>query len=426
MTDPQIACPNCKSQIKLTESLAAPMIAATRASYEAKLQEQSAGMARREAEIGQKMTQLAHAQANLEAQVAERLNAERKALIDQGAKLASSRFEFDLQQKVEELKSAKGTVTEYQDKLKEAQKQQAEFMQKERALEDQKRELELTIEKRTALNAEAIRLKARAETEEVMRLKVTEKEEQIAGMQRQIEELKRKSEQGSQQLQGEVLELDFEHQLTSRFPHDVIEPVPKGEVGADVLHRVMSPSGQQAGIILWELKRTKNWSDGWLAKLRDDQRTVTADIAILVSTALPRNVETFDILEKIHVCHPRAAMPLVTMLRQSLIDIARARGQQQGQASKMEQMYAYLTGPQFQHRVEAVIEKYNNMKDDLDRERKFTTKQWAKREMQISGILESMTGMYGDMQGIAGSAMSEIAALDMPGLEDGSADSGNG
>jgi hypothetical protein len=148
---------------------------------------------------------------------------------------------------------------------------------------------------------------------------VLEKEQTIVAMQKQIEDLKRRSEQGSQQLQGEVQELELENLLRSKFSFDAIEPVPKGEFGGDVLHRIIGPSGQPSGTILWEFKRTKNWSDSWLVKLRDDQRAAKAEIAVIVSQVLPKGVETFDLVEGIWVTHPRASLPVAMILRQSLI-----------------------------------------------------------------------------------------------------------
>ena len=153
--------------------------------------------------------------------------------------------------------------------------------QRTSGLDDAKRELDLTIEKRVQGSLTEIRQKAKIEAEEGLKLKVAEKGQQIASMQRQIEELKRKAEQGSQQLQGEVLELQLEATLRAHFLQDVIEPVGKGEFGGDVLQRVIGPAGQPCGTILWETKRTKNWSGGWLAKLRGDQRAAAAELAVL-------------------------------------------------------------------------------------------------------------------------------------------------
>jgi hypothetical protein len=233
-------------------------------------------------------------------------------------------------------------------------------------------------------------------------------------MQRQIEDLKRKAEQGSQQLQGEVLELELETTLRTHFAIDGIEPVGKGEFGGDVLQRVVGPTGQACGYILWETKRTKNWADGWLAKLRADQRSAGADLAIIVSKALPKGIDTFGFIEGVWITDVSCVVPLAIALRQSLIEIAGARQIQAGQASKMELVYQYLTGPKFRHRVEAIVEKFSDMRADLDRERKAMTRLWAKRESQIQCVIESTVGMYGDLQGIAGKAFEEIEGLALP------------
>jgi hypothetical protein len=411
-TDPQITCPHCKSEIKLTESLAAPLIAATRADYEKRMQSQADALAKERADLQQQQSKLAHATANVEQEVAERLEAQRAALVAQEQKRVRSTVEFEMQQKAHELQELRGILKQREDKLVEAQKQQAEFMAKERALEDQKRELDLTVAKRVEAESAAIIARAQAEAADSMRLKVAEKDETIDGMKRQIEELKRRAEQGSQQLQGEVLELDFEQQIQQRFPMDRVAPVPKGEFGADLVQEVMTTSGQRVGTIIWELKRAKNWSEGWLAKLRDDQRNLPADVAVLVSAALPKGVERLDVVEAVHVVHPREALALAAILRAHLLDMARVKLQQVGQSGKMEQMYEYLTGPHFKHRVDAIIENFRAQQKELDKEKAFMLRQWAKREKNLFNVLEATSGMYGDMQGIAGSGMQAIAALD--------------
>jgi hypothetical protein len=198
-------------------------------------------------------------------------------------------------------------------KLAEAQKAQAELIKKQRELDDAKRELDLTIEKRVQDGLTEVRTQAKREAEDGMRLKVAEKDQAIASMQQKIEELKQKAEQGSQQLQGEVLELELEHLLRSKFPFDLIEPVPKGEFGGDALHRINSPSGMACGSILWESKRTRNWSDSWLAKLREDQRTAQAEVCVLVSQALPKGIETFDLVDGVWITAPRAVIPVAAL-----------------------------------------------------------------------------------------------------------------
>jgi hypothetical protein len=277
--------------------------------------------------------------------------------------------------------------------------------------------LELTIEKRVQASLGEIHIKAKQEAEDALKAQVTQKDTQIAAMNRTIEELKRKAEQGSQQTQGEALELELEGLLRGKFPLDVMEPVGKGEFGGDIVQHVNGALGPSAGIILWEFKRTKNWSDGWLSKLRDDQRAAKADTALIISQTLPKDVETFDLIDGVWVAHPRCAIPVAVALRHALIELAGSRNAQLGQQTKMELVYQYLTGPRFRQRLEGIIEKFDELKDDLDKERKFMSRVWAKREGQIQGVLDSTTGMWGDLQGIAGKALPEIATLDTPLLE---------
>lgn len=284
------------------------------------------------------------------------------------------------------------------EKLTEAQKAQAELLRKQRELDDAKREIDLTIEKRVGESLTAVRDKAKLEAEEGLKLKVAEKEQTITSMQKQIEELKRKAEQGSQQLQGEVQELQLEDTLRAKFPRDSIEPVPKGEHGGDALHRVCGPLQQVCGTILWESKRTKNWSDSWLAKLREDQRAAKAEIAAIVSHTLSKDVETFDYIDGIWVLSPRSVIPVAIALRHTLLELSMARQASEGQQTKMELVYQYLSGPRFRHRIQPIVEKFSDMMEDLEKERKAMTRLWAKREEQLRGAIESKAGMYGDLQ----------------------------
>lgn len=374
-------------------------------------------MSEREAAVRKQFAELTKAREAIDEEIAAKLEPERERISAEEAKKARMLVEIDLKQKSKDLEDLQDLLKDRDLRLSEAQRAQAAVIRKQRELDDAKREIDLTIEKKVQESLNSVRDKAKLEAEEGLKLKVLEKEEQIASMQRQIEDLRRKAEQGSQQLQGEVQELELEALLRARFVRDTIAPVPKGEFGGDVLHLVVGPLGQACGTILWESKRTKNWSDGWLAKLRDDQRTAKAEIALLVTQVLPKGVEAFDYIDGIWVTETRCAIPVAIALRQSLIEIATARQAGEGQKTKMELVYQYLTGPRFKHRIEAIVEKFEDMQTDLDRERKTMTRLWAKREEQIKGVIETTAGMYGDLQGIAGKTMQEIAGLEMRLLE---------
>ncbi|HEY2418080.1 MAG TPA: DUF2130 domain-containing protein [Steroidobacteraceae bacterium] len=414
MAEPTIMCPNCRTEIRLTESLAAPLIAATRAQFELQLSQKDAQIRQREQAVREQQ----HA---LEQQVADRveeqLKAERTRLIAQEARKARLVSAAELESKTRELAEAQEILKTQGLKLAEAQNAQAELLRKQRKLDELQRELELTIERRVSDGLAEARTLARREAEEGLKLKVMEKDQTIASMQQKIEELKQRAEQGSQQLQGEVQELELESLLRLKFPFDLVEPVAKGEYGGDALQTVVSTGGSSCGAILWECKRTRNWSDGWLAKLREDQRCAKAEFAVLVSRALPKEIETFDVVDGIWVTHPRCALPVATVLRHLLLQLRGARQVAEGQQTKTEMVYQYLTGPRFRQRIEAIVEAFTTMHEDLDRERKAIMKQWAKREEQIERVMGATVGLYGDLQGIAGKSLQEIESLELRALE---------
>ena len=179
---------------------------------------------------------------------------------------------------------------------------------------------------------------------------------------------------------------------------------------------VVSPSGAQCGVILWESKRTRNWSQVWLGKLRDDLRTANADIPVIVTQAMPKDVDGFDVVDGVWVCAPKYALALATLLREGLLRAHAVRQAQTGMATKAELIYAYLIGKQFRHRIEAVVESFTNLSSDLDSEKKAITRAWAKRSAQIENALTATAGLFGDIQGVGGSAVPEIEGLSMKAL----------
>ena len=418
MAEPTIVCPQCKIEIMLTESLAAPLLASIRRDYEQRLAQKDFDIAKRERAMEARAQSLEKAKTEIDAQVSRKLEQERARIAAEEAQRARVALTSELDQKAKEIMTLQEILKVNDAKLAAAQKAQAEVLRKERELDDAKREIELTIARRVQADLGAEREKAKKEAEEDLRLKVMEKDQTITAMQKQIEDLKRRAEQGSQQLQGEVQELELESLLTAKFPRDAIQPVPKGEFGGDVLHRVVGPTNQICGTILWESKRTKNWSDGWLVKLREDQRAAKAETAVIISHALPKHIETFELIDGVWVADPKVALPLAMSLRQTLIEVAGVRQASQGQQTKMEMVYGYLTGSRFRQRVQAIVEAFSSMRDDLDREKKAITRQWAKREEQIERVMEATVGMYGDLQGIAGKSLQEIEGLEFQGMLD--------
>ena len=422
MSEPQIVCPKCRTAIRLTDSLAAPLLAKTRKQFEQRLAQQEAGFAKREAELRKRKDELAKARKEIDDAVAKKLQSARAAIAKAEAQKARRALAGNLAQRDQQLADLQQHLDVNAAKLAQAQKAQAAVLRKARELDDAKRELELSVEQRVQEALAAVRSQAEAGAEARFKAKVTEKEIQIAGMQRKIEELRRKAAQGSEQLQGEAREIEVEAALRHQYPHDLIEAVPVGQAGGDIVQRVRNTTGEFCGALLWEIKTAKTWNERWITKLREDRHAAQADVALLVSNVLPKTIETFGAIEGVWVTHRRYAMPLVAALRQSLFEVAAVRQANDGQRTKTELMYQYLTGPHFRQRIEAIVEKFTDMQADLDRERKAMTRLWAKREQQLNAVISSSAGVYGDLQGIAGSNMPEIERLNLLGVENNSLD----
>ncbi|RXG84834.1 DUF2130 domain-containing protein [Bradyrhizobium zhanjiangense] len=419
--EPHILCPKCNQEIVLTESIAAPLLEAQRRGFEEKLIAREAEFNRKADELRQQQDELAKARESIDEQINRRLEVERKQVVAAEAKKAREQVADDLSAIKQRLAESEQLLEARNAKLAEAQQAQAEALRKQRELDEKARELEVTIEKRVQASQAELVAKARQDVTDELKSQVSQKDAQIDSLGSTVKELKRKLEQGSQQTQGEAFELELESLLRGKFPLDLIEPVAKGETGGDIVHTVNGQIGASAGVILWELKNTKKWSDAWLPKLRDDKRAAKADVALIISTALPKGVESFDLIDGVYVAHPRCAVPVALTLRQGLLEVASARTRQAGQQSKADQVYQYLSGSRFKQRIEAMVERFKDMREDIDKERKFMVKAWAKREAQVSAMIESTVGMVGDLHGIMGQAMPEIEAIDEPPMLEGKA-----
>jgi hypothetical protein len=410
MSEPTITCPNCRTEIKLTESLAAPLLESTRHQYEQKLAAKEREVCAREATLRQQ-------QAALDEQVAEKLNSERSKIEAEEAKKARTLLGGDLEAKAKEVAELQEVLKLRDEKLAEAQKAQVDLIRKQRELDDAKREMDLTVEKRVQESLTAARDKAKKEAAEEMALQLAQRDQTITTLKNEAEQLRRKAEQGSQQAQGETLELVLEEALRQYFPMDSIVPVPKGVHGGDVMQIVREVTGAECGIILWEAKRTKSWNDGWLAKLRDDKRAAKAHVAILVSVELPKDVSTFECIDGVWVTSRACACALASALRAGITEAATARRSTDGKHTKMEILYNYLSGQEFRHRVEGIAEAFIALKEDLEVEKRAAQRSWAKREKQLERAIMNTSGMYGDLQGIIGATLPSIESLDPPLLE---------
>jgi hypothetical protein len=385
-----VKCPQCGTIIPLTEALAGPLLAATKSEYER----------------AAKFKELEHEQE------LDRIRKEEQA---RAVTKAREQIANELRDKQLELEVVNCRAIELQAKLSVAQAQQAEALRKERAVADRERELDLTIERSVAAGLQGVRAKAYTEAQEAAKLQLLEKDTLLESMTKKIEELKQKAEQGSQQMQGEVQELDLQAKLTTAFPFDQVGEVGKGVNGADITQRVIAPSGADCGLILYESKRTKTFSAGWLPKLREDGRKAQADVLVLVSQALPEEVETFNQIDNVWVCSPSVALPLAAALRATLLAVHATKQAQDGMRSKSEDVYAYVTGSQFRRRVEALVEAFSTMQDDLAKEQRAVQRLWAARATQLDRMATTTGGLFGDLQGIAGAALPAPSGLALSG-----------
>jgi len=413
MSEPSITCPNCKSEIKLTESLAAPLVKQTEARYQRMLEDQQKKVDSEREGLRAEAERLKKSKDELDETVRQRMAQERRMIADEEQKKARASLQEDFDKEKQAREAVQLDLAESRKKLGEAQKLELQLRKEREALEEQRQRFELDMQRAIDEAKSAIRAEASQKAEEQASLKLMEKQKTIDDLNTKLKEAMQKAEQGSQQLQGEVMELQLEALLRSKFPRDLVEPVAKGEAGGDALQRVFGATDVACGSILWESKRTKAWSDQWLSKLREDMRAAGADVAVLVTQVLPKGVETFEHIDGVWVTSFRCALPLCSSLRQALIQVHANKRALEGQQSKQEKIYAYLTGTGFKNRVAAIVERFKELQDDLDKERKAITKMWAKRQQQIDGAIESTVGMFGDFQGIAGQSLQEIEGLDV-------------
>jgi len=391
----QIICPKCGTQVTITDAIANQL----KHDLEIKHQQQIAFLKKEQLEKEKKL------QIQLEAKEQEI----KKEMWDKAKAAAEKNQEVQSQKQAIEMEDLRQQLSEQKKRNDEFAQQELELRKQKRELEARQKEIELEINRK--LDDEKAKIFKQADEEH--RLKDLEKDKQLSDLNKQIEELKRKAQQGSQQNQGEVLELDLEKKLCENFVTDQINPVGKGVHGADIVQTVCSRNGSQCGVILWEIKQTKNWTEAWIGKLKDDLRANKANIPVIVSTVLPKEVTGFGYYNKVWVVLPNLALQLAGALRHSMIAIAFERSATQGKGEKAELLFNYVASHEFRQRVEALVEVFQDMQGQILRERVAFEKSWKQREMQLHRLFVNTAGMYGEMQGLVGSTMPEIKGLEI-------------
>lgn len=311
-------------------------------------------------------------------------------------------------------------LVEQKKRAEQAEDTERKLLAQQRQLELERKQLELKVEREVSerlqqekvvaqkLEAEKLALEA-----EKFAVKERELKKQIDDMKKLAEEAQRKASTVSQQLQGEAQELFLEDLLQRQFPGDEISEVKKGQFGADIIQVVKNRIGHAAGKIVWESKQAERFSDKWLPKLRDDQRQAGGQVAVLITTALPAQIKTCGQLEGVWVTTPSFVPALATALRQGLLDLDHQKVTHTGQDVKMEMLYQYMSGSEFRQRVEAIVETFRELQNDLDREQRSMHLIWKKREKQILRLATSTAYLYGEIQGVLGSGLQDIQGLQL-------------
>lgn len=379
-----IICPNCHTEIPLTEAITHQIKDEFKIEFESKIEK-------------------------LKTEFQGKLLEEKEKI----EKIAKERAESIIRTDIDDLKAQ---ISEKDEKLKKSSQKELDFLRQAREIKDREENLELEIAKKIDEERNKIKEDSIKKFQEQFRLRLEEKEQQIQGLSLTVDDLQRKIAQGSQQLQGEVLELELEDLLHELFPADIIEPVAKGVKGADILHQVQH-NGKYCGTILWESKRAKNWKNEWVSKLKNDQRDANADIAVLYTSVFPKEMTNFDFFDGVWITDHSSIAGLATALRFNLIEVIRAKIISEGKNEKMEMMHNYLCGPEFKLKLQGIGESVISMQKDLQKEKIAMEKIWAKREKNIQGIWINAGRIVGDMHGILGRSFPEIQGFE---LTDGS------
>jgi hypothetical protein len=407
----KITCPNCGQEIDVNSVISHNLEEEFKKKYNAKWLEEKKKYQEELDKLDQQKKEIEALQQNQEAQVAEKLNIAIKA--------EKEKFEKQIKAQLQEEQS--GRIALIEKELQEKSEQVKELNTAKAEIEKIKREKDQMKEAIEAESAKALNAKLQEEKEKIRKIESEKNELVVAELQKQLddqkrltEEMKRKQEQGSMQLQGEVQELAIEEWLTSNFPLDTISEIKKGDRGADCIQIVHTRNSQNCGTIYYESKRTKNFEPKWLEKLRDDIRAKGANIGVLVTDAFPKNMERMGLVEGIWVCTFEEFKGLCFVLRESIVQLSLVAASQENKGEKTVMLYDFLTSNEFRLQVEAIVEGFTQMQADLISEKRSIMGHWKKREKQIEKVLLNTNFMYNSIKGIAGSAIQPIKTLELP------------
>jgi len=411
-----ITCPNCKTAIDVNEIQYHELEERLKREHQLELEEKRKEYKRHFDKLDARERLMNEQQEKFEEEIKRATKAQLKLEKEQLSQEIKKQF---LEEYRESDALMKKELDEKNEKLKELNRSKAEIEQlkREKAEAMSQAKVEAQMELSRQLQEEKIKIAQVLEAQNELRLR--QKDEQIEQMKRDIESAQRKAEQSSMQTQGEALELAIEGWLASQFPFDTIDEVKKGAFGADCIQTVHTREIQNCGIICYESKNTKAWSDAWISKLKQDMLSVNADIGVLVTSVYPREMKRMGFVDGIWVCSLDEFKGSVSLLRESLIRIHQATQREENRADKMSLLYSYMTGNEFSMQMKAIVDGFIRMQEELDKEKRSLMASWKRRQKTIDGVLANTTEMYGALQGIAGSSsIVHIDALELPYDED--------
>jgi hypothetical protein len=404
----KIQCPKCGESISIDDVLTRQIEEKIKKDFQAAQQVKEQELTHKSEELKKQAAEIAEDKKNIDSviadKVADQLKAE-KLRIFKEARTEAEKEQTALTILLEEQLKNKD------EKLAQATKNEIELRKEKIKLEEDKQAFELEKMRQLEEAKNAFIEEASKKAAEEQQYVVAQLKKQLTDAIKAKDDLARKLEQGSQKTQGEVLEIELEELLKTEFPHDEIAPVPIGVSGVDIIQKVTDRTGRACGQIVWETKKTKSWNENWIQKLKDDQRAIKADLAVIVSAVLPDDVKGFIFRDGVWICDIKLIIPLAIALRINLESITREKSMSVGKNEKMEALYSYLTGVEFKQRVEAIVEAFTSMDNSLKKERIAYEKIWAEREKQIKKVITNTVGMYGDLSGLV--TLPEIKKLEL-------------
>ncbi len=412
----EIKCPNCGTQIDVESVIAADLDKKYKNQYQLEMQQQMQVLDVDKKRLEADQKQFEEKRKNENEIFTEKLQKEKLKMEEELQQQLRKTITADFENKLRLLQQ---NQAESEEKLKESRKKEMEYLQKEQQLKNKEAEMDINLQKQLQSAQVTITEEVRKQEQEKNALKDTEHQLRLKELELKIEEqrkladeMKRRAEQGSMQRQGEVQELLLEEILGECFPFDTIEEVGKGVEGADCIQVIKNASGKECGKIIYESKRTKNWSNAWVDKLKADMRTRGADVALLVTQSFPKDMDCFGEKDGIWICNFNEVKAVSHILRSGIIRVYDAHKNEENKGEKMQLLYNYLTGVEFKGQVESIAEAFLAMRNSITKERMQMEKTWKEREKQLDKVLISTSGLYGSVKGIAGASVGDIPLLD--------------